>query len=247
MVDLVTDSVKSLLFIYLFFAPAGPFLVSRFFLYFEAMVKCECKVRPGAACGAVSPRCAIFSVLYQGAHKPPAPRSPSTLIPLTAAVPGVLQRPPRPEALPPQPQPLLPRPSQPRASASPRHRPAAGRAGPCGEAAQTRWRRWRGCGPCGGSAASRSSCRSSTSSLAAVSLVLAPPCSQRPGAGRRRAGATGGGTARCGRLRPCPPVGAVLPAALSPGPSRGGCGDLPPGTGGSWGRAAVASAARGEV
>lgn len=121
------NRLREIFVIYLFiFGPAGPLLVSSFFLccFFDPFPRLRGRAatwRPrstAAACGAALSLCHLLQSRTTVGHDLPAPRCPSELIPLTAAVPGggLSGGLAAPSAVP--------------ASASPRPRPAAGRAGP---------------------------------------------------------------------------------------------------------------------
>lgn len=126
MVDLVTDCVKSLLFIYLFLVLRAHFwsAASSCAVFFDPFPRLRGRAatwRPrstAAACGAAPSLCHLLQSRTTVGHDLPAPRCPSELIPLTEAVPGggLSGGLAAPSAVP--------------ASASPRPRPAAGRAGP---------------------------------------------------------------------------------------------------------------------
>lgn len=91
------NRLREIFVIYLFiFGPAGPLLVSSFFLccFFDPFPRLRGRAatwRPrstAAACGAAPFLCHLLQSRTTVGHDLPAPRCPSELIPLTAAVPG---------------------------------------------------------------------------------------------------------------------------------------------------------------
>lgn len=110
------NRLREIFVIYLFiFGPAGPLLVSSFFLccFFDPFPRLRGRAatwRPrstAAACGAAPSLCHLLQSRTTVGHDLPAPRCPSELIPLTEAVPGGGSR---AASLPPQPFPPRPRP-----------------------------------------------------------------------------------------------------------------------------------------